>query len=45
MDALVVALRVPNLLRRVLGEGALAASFLPVFTANTSAIRARPGGW
>ncbi len=32
MDALVVALRIPNFSRRVLGEGALAASFLPVFT-------------
>src|SRR5512143_3805960 len=33
MDALVVAFRVPNLLRRIFGEGALAASFLPVFSA------------
>jgi putative peptidoglycan lipid II flippase len=32
MDALVVAFRVPNLLRRIFGEGALAASFLPVFS-------------
>ena len=32
MDAFVVAFRIPNLLRRVFGEGALAASFLPVFT-------------
>jgi putative peptidoglycan lipid II flippase len=32
MDALVIAFRVPNLLRRIFGEGALAASFLPVFT-------------
>ena len=32
MDAFVVAFRVPNLLRRIFGEGALAASFLPVFT-------------
>jgi putative peptidoglycan lipid II flippase len=32
MDALVVALRIPNFSRRVLGEGALATSFLPVFT-------------
>ena len=31
MDALVIALRIPNFSRRVLGEGALAASFLPVF--------------
>ena len=34
MDAFVVAFRVPNLLRRIFGEGALAASFLPVFTAE-----------
>ena len=34
MDALVVAFRIPNLLRRIFGEGALAASFLPVFTAE-----------
>jgi putative peptidoglycan lipid II flippase len=32
MDAFVIAFRVPNLLRRIFGEGALAASFLPVFT-------------
>ncbi len=32
MDAFVVAFRIPNLLRRIFGEGALAASFLPVFT-------------
>jgi putative peptidoglycan lipid II flippase len=31
MDAFVIAFRVPNLLRRIFGEGALAASFLPVF--------------
>lgn len=31
MDALVIAFRIPNLPRRILGEGALAASFLPVF--------------
>jgi putative peptidoglycan lipid II flippase len=31
MDALVVAFRVANLPRRILGEGALATSFLPVF--------------
>ena len=32
MDAFVVAFRIPNLLRRIFGEGALAASFLPVFS-------------
>ena len=34
MDAFVVAFRVPNLFRRLLGEGALAASYLPVLTAT-----------
>ena len=34
MDALVVALRIPNFSRRILGEGALAASLLPVFAAE-----------
>jgi putative peptidoglycan lipid II flippase len=34
MDALVVAFRLPNLSRRILGEGALAASVLPVFSAE-----------
>ncbi len=34
MDAFVVAFRVPNLFRRVFGEGALAASMLPVFAAE-----------
>ncbi len=34
MDALVVAFRAPNLLRRTFGEGALAASFIPVFSAE-----------
>lgn len=32
MDAFVVAFRVPNLCRRLFGEGALAASYLPVLT-------------
>ena len=31
-DALFVAYRIPNLFRRLLGEGALSASFIPVFT-------------
>jgi len=34
MDALVIAFRVPNLFRRLFGEGALAASYLPVLTAR-----------
>jgi putative peptidoglycan lipid II flippase len=32
LDALVVAFRIPNLFRALFGEGALTASFLPVFT-------------
>lgn len=43
MDAFVVAFRVPNLFRRVLGEGALATSLLPVFTAEHRADPQR--GW
>lgn len=31
MDAFAIAFRIPNLFRRLFGEGALAASYLPVF--------------
>ncbi|MFQ5669893.1 MAG: murein biosynthesis integral membrane protein MurJ [Acidobacteriota bacterium] len=31
-DAFVIAFRIPNLLRRLVGEGALTAAFIPVFT-------------
>ncbi|MCL4195740.1 MAG: hypothetical protein KJZ87_28650, partial [Thermoguttaceae bacterium] len=34
MDAFAVAFRIPNLFRRLFGEGALAASYLPVLTAE-----------
>lgn len=34
LDALIIALRVPNLFRALLGEGALASAYLPVFTAE-----------
>ena len=34
MDAFVIAFRIPNLFRRLFGEGALAASYLPVLTAQ-----------
>lgn len=34
LDALIVALRVPNLFRALLGEGAMASAYLPVFTAE-----------
>ncbi len=43
MDAFVVAFRVPNLLRRLFGEGALAASFLPVFAQQNEQSVSR--GW
>ena len=32
MDAFVAAFRLPNLMRRLLGEGALSVSFIPIFT-------------
>jgi putative peptidoglycan lipid II flippase len=31
-DSFILAFRIPNLLRRLIGEGALTASFVPVFT-------------
>ena len=31
-DAFFVAFRIPNLLRRLIGEGSLTVSFVPVFT-------------
>lgn len=34
MDAFVVAFRIPNLFRRLFGEGSLAASYLPVLSAR-----------
>jgi putative peptidoglycan lipid II flippase len=34
MDALVIAVRIPNLFRRLFGEGALTAAFMPVFVAE-----------
>ncbi len=41
MDAFVVAFRLPNLFRRLFGEGALAASFLPVLSATLEDDRRR----
>ncbi len=41
MDAFVLAFRLPNLLRRLLGEGALASSYLPVLVAELERDRAR----
>lgn len=40
MDAFVIAFRIPNLFRRLLGEGALAASYLPVLSAQLEKDRA-----
>ena len=40
MDAFVIAFRVPNLFRRLFGEGALTASYLPVLTARLEEDRA-----
>jgi putative peptidoglycan lipid II flippase len=37
MDALAIAVRIPNLFRRVLGEGAMTASFVPRFAAVRAA--------
>ena len=34
MDAFVTAFRIPNTFRRLFGEGALAASYLPVLSAQ-----------
>ncbi len=43
MDAFVVAFRIPNLFRRLFGEGALTASYVPVLAAHLD--RDRPGAW
>jgi len=43
MDAFVIAYRIPNLLRRLFGEGALTASYLPVLSAELEKDRA--AGW
>ncbi len=43
MDAFVVAFRIPNLFRRLFGEGALTASYVPVLAARLE--EDRPGAW
>jgi len=43
MDAFVIALRIPNLFRRLFGEGALTASYLPVLSAALQ--RNRQNAW
>jgi len=40
-DAFVIAFRIPNLFRRLFGEGALTASYLPVLTAHLESDRQR----
>jgi putative peptidoglycan lipid II flippase len=43
MDAFVLAFRIPNLFRRLFGEGALAAAYLPVLCEELQ--RDRPRAW
>jgi len=43
-DAFFAAFRLPNMLRELLGEGALSAAFIPVFTESMSR-RGREGAW
>ncbi|KKK46720.1 hypothetical protein LCGC14_3162430 [marine sediment metagenome] len=43
MDAFVIAYRIPNLFRRLFGEGALTASFLPVLSGELQ--RDRQSAW
>lgn len=43
-DAFFVAFRIPNLLRRLLGEGSLTAAFIPVFTEYMETDR-KEEGW
>jgi putative peptidoglycan lipid II flippase len=43
MDAFVFAFRIPNFFRRLFGEGALAASYLPVLSKRLE--EDRPGAW
>jgi putative peptidoglycan lipid II flippase len=43
MDAFVIAFRIPNLFRRLFGEGALTASYLPVLTSHLESDRQTAG--
>jgi len=43
-DAFFAAFRLPNMLRELLGEGALSAAFIPVFTESFNT-RGREGAW
>jgi putative peptidoglycan lipid II flippase len=44
MDAFVVAFRIPNLLRDLVGEGAMSAAFVPTFTRELS-LRDKAHAW
>jgi putative peptidoglycan lipid II flippase len=44
MDAFVVAFRIPNLLRDLVGEGAMSAAFVPTFTREL-ALNGKPHAW
>ncbi|MEX0701171.1 MAG: murein biosynthesis integral membrane protein MurJ [Planctomycetales bacterium] len=44
LDAFTVAFRIPNLARRLFGEGALSAAFLPAFTRELEGA-GRPAAW
>ncbi len=41
-DAFTVAFRLPNMFRRILGEGALSVSFIPVFSSTVSDPKSEP---
>jgi putative peptidoglycan lipid II flippase len=43
-DAFFAAFRLPNMLRELLGEGALSAAFIPIFT-DSFTTRGREGAW
>ena len=45
-DAFKAALRIPNLMQNLLGEGVLSASFIPVYARlRAEAATTRPAGW
>src|SRR3989338_594146 len=43
-DAFFVAFKIPNLLRRLLGEGALSAAFIPLFTEHFT-VKSKEDAW
>src|SRR6202046_4587333 len=44
-DAFILAFRIPNMIRRMTGEGALGASFIPVFTGYLRHGKPRNAAW